>query len=229
MESPSDNFRVPDLEPECRFCYPPEPWRIIYSATHFNVQMGLGPLAEGYALILSRSHYSCCAGIPDQLAKEFDILTQLVAKAQISIYGASLIFEHGRSGACLPPGHGEDLCYHAHLHFLPVSVDLSAVVENAFATMTLPSWNAVRKQYADAAIPYLLVQRDDQLIYAEVPQKIPRRYLRTALARELGEPEFEDWMVFPRYDMISAGLDKLKPTLINIINTESEQEPWNSS
>ena len=73
----------------CRFCYPPEPWRVISSTPHFNVQMGLGPLAEGYALILSRLHYSCCAEVPESQAVEFENLVRIVRQAQINLYGAS--------------------------------------------------------------------------------------------------------------------------------------------
>jgi hypothetical protein len=88
----------------CRFCFLPEPWRVIWSTPNFNVQMGLGPLTEGYALILSKSHYSCCADLPPALADEFEGLIRLARAAQINLYGRSVFFEHGRSGACLPPG-----------------------------------------------------------------------------------------------------------------------------
>lgn len=202
---PSEMARVAG----CRFCHLPEPWRVVWTSEHFNVQMGLGPLAEGYALILSKSHYSCCAELPESQGAEFSALVRLVREAQLSLYGESLMFEHGRSGACLPPGNGEDLCYHAHLHFLPCAVKLADSIAGDFATLTLDDWAAVRGRYALTGRPYLLAESEDRIAYAETPDKIRSRYLRRIIAARLGKPELEDWVAFPSYDVVRAGRDKL--------------------
>lgn len=74
----TDTFIEPSQVTGCRFCFLPEPWRIIWSTPNFNVQMGLGPLAEGYALILSKYHYACCAELPVAYGDEFDELVRMV-------------------------------------------------------------------------------------------------------------------------------------------------------
>jgi hypothetical protein len=180
--------------------------------------MGLGPLTEGYALILSKFHYSCCAEIPEASTEEFQRLIQIVRQAQINLYGHSLIFEHGRSGACLPPGHGEDLCYHAHLHLLPAAMSLTHSISNDFSTTSLKNWGAVRRRYAVTGRPYILAQHENSITHAETPARIRPRYLRNIIARKLGKPELEDWVAFPSYSIVQAGRDKMAAEISRVID-----------
>ena len=202
---------------DCRFCYPPEPWRIIRSTWHFNVQMGLGPLAEGYALILSKLHFSCCAELPQSHVNEFEWLVRMVRQAQINLYGRSLMFEHGRSGACLPPGNGEDLCYHAHLHLLPAAVNLADSITGDFPAATFDTWQQVRSRYALTGRPYLLAEKEGRIVYAETADRIRSRYLRRIAAASLEKPELEDWVAFPSYSVVKAGRDKMAIELNRLI------------
>ena len=58
------------LEETCRFCYPPEKERILYATENFYVMASLGPIVEGYLLIVSKKH------IPAITAEqEFDALS----------------------------------------------------------------------------------------------------------------------------------------------------------
>jgi len=201
---------------DCLFCFLPEPWRVVWSTPNFNVQMGLGPLAEGYALILSKFHYGCCAELPAAYVDEFEEAVQLVQSAQISLYGQSVLFEHGRSGACLPPGNGEELCYHAHLHLLPATVNLAAAISADFPTLVFADWTSVRSQYARTGRPYLLAEQEAGITYAEVPDRIRSRYLRRAAAAALGTPELEDWTAFPGYSIVQTGRDKMVNEFIRV-------------
>lgn len=51
------------LEETCRFCYPPEKERILYATENFYVMASLGPIVEGYLLIVSKKHIPACANI----------------------------------------------------------------------------------------------------------------------------------------------------------------------
>ena len=119
------------------------------------------------------------------------------------------MFEHGRSGGCLPPGNGEDLCYHAHLHFLPAAVGLADSIAADFQTLTLADWAAVRRRCALTGRPYLLAENGSGIVYAETPDKIRSRYLRRIAAAALSVPELEDWVAFPSYPVVQAGRDRL--------------------
>jgi diadenosine tetraphosphate (Ap4A) HIT family hydrolase len=214
---------------DCRFCCPPEPWRIVWSTRHFNVQMGLGPLAEGYALILSKSHYSCCAELPESQGAEFEHIVRMVRKAQMNLYGESLMFEHGRSGACVPPGHGDDLCYHAHLHLLPATVNLADSISVDFTAVTFDNWAAVRHQYMLTGRPYVLAEKGGRIVHAETPDRIRSRYLRRIAATALGTPELEDWVAFPNYTIVKSGRDKMSLELNRLIEKKRRNATTNST
>jgi len=79
-----------------------EPWRIIRSTLNFNVQMGLGPLAEGYALILSKRHFSCCAELPQSDIAEFENLVRTVRKRRLTCMVSRSCLNMPKR-ACLPP------------------------------------------------------------------------------------------------------------------------------
>lgn len=206
------------FRPECRFCSLPEPWRIIHESPNFLVQMGLGPLVEGYALILARKHISCFAELDGTLLREFLDLLTLVQQAQCRIYRHSLYFEHGRSGACLPEGQGEDLCYHAHFHLIPSDVPLAELVSKDFELSRFNDWYALATRYREDPVPYILVQHGGQIAVAWTPDKLPKRYLRTTLASALGEPVLADWVAFPSYSLVRAGRDRLKAGLVSILS-----------
>lgn len=198
-----------ELERGCIFCYLPEPWRVIYSTENFKVQMGLGPPAEGYVLLLSNTHLSCCGSIPEDIAFEFETLVSLMQQVQTNVYGASLFFEHGRNNTAVPPGEENDLCYHAHLHMVPAKVDLSQIVENDFPTEHYESWAAVRSRYSLSGQPYILAQGDGQMVYAESPINVRKRYLRSTVSEALKRGLSADWERFPRYDQVRAGRSRL--------------------
>jgi len=184
--------------------------------------MALGPLAEGHALIISKAHFSCCAELPPALTGEFEYLISMLKAAQTSLYGESLMFEHGRSGSCVPPGHGDDHCYHAHLHLAPLTVDLAGSISGEFPTATFDGWAKIRERYMDSGRPYLLAASGGGITYAETPDKIRSRYLRRIAAAALGEPELEDWVAFPNYRIIRASLEKMTLELKQVME-EAEQ------
>ena len=59
------------LEETCRFCYPPEKERILYVTENFYVMASLGPIVEGYLLIVSKKHIPACANIPNEIFQEY--------------------------------------------------------------------------------------------------------------------------------------------------------------
>jgi len=198
---------------ECRFCTLPETWRIVHESPNFVVQMGLGPLVEGYVLILTRAHFSCFAALDTDLLTEFLHLLDLVQRAQRKAYQCSLFFEHGRSGACLPEGQGEDLCYHAHLHLIPSEVQLAQLVSADFKLELFRSWREVISSYQRDQLPYILTQDGADIRVARTPDRIPKRYLRTKLATALGEPALADWVAFPSYTIVRSGWSRMRAAL----------------
>jgi len=198
----------------CRFCALPEPWRIVMRTSNFIVLMGLGPIAVGYCLIITKKHYACYAEVPRKYLYEFLDVLETVQVSQQKIFGASLFFEHGRNGACLAHGD-EDLCYHAHMHLLPTNINLADAVRTDYPTENLPSWEDLSCIYAKLPGSYLLIQDGSKLEYVANPPALPGRYLRTKAAEQvLGDPTLADWQAFPSYEMIREGKKAIEAELL---------------
>jgi diadenosine tetraphosphate (Ap4A) HIT family hydrolase len=187
---------------------------VILETANFVAIAGLGPLAEGYVLVVTRVHVSCIAAAPTAWGDELEELRRTIATAQRGVYGASFFFEHGRSGACLPEGEGEDHCYHAHLHLVASAVDLPAAVSQDHRLVPLRDWQHLIDHYAQDPLPYIMVERANGGIgYVPTPKKLPRHYLRTKTAELLGVPELADCMAFPRLDVVERGRSRLSAVI----------------
>ncbi len=196
---------------DCRFCILPDKDRIVASTKNFTVMLSLGPIVEGYVVVVSREHYSCCAALPPALLAELRAVQLAVSRAQIETYGQSMYFEHGRSGACVPEGHGEDHCFHAHLHVVPATPPLLSAVEAEYPVQRKESWADWRDWYENSGLPYLAVQADQAQEAGSVgvvvdPPDLPRQYLRSRFAELMGVEHLSDWAAFPSPDVIAAGV-----------------------
>lgn len=197
--------------PDCRFCTLPDPDRIVAKSDNFAVMLSLGPIVEGYAVITSRAHHNCCASMPPEELGELRTIQLAISAAQCEVYGSSLYFEHGRSGACVPEGHGEDHCFHAHLHVVPTELDLFNCVSAEYTLEIMPTWSEWSSNYSRTGSPYIAVQAGEQeeVGVATDPAALPRQYLRTRLAELAGEPHLADWQAFPGHASITSGLTRI--------------------
>lgn len=207
------SHRSDDLGEQCRFCKPPDRERIILSTPNFYVMLSLGPIVEGYSLIISRAHTDCCAAIPPAHLQEFLAILGALQTAQVTVFGTSKYYEHGRTGSCLPNARGEPHCHHAHLHCVPVAFDMFSRVTQSYPLTTLPSWEELLTEYAATPQPYLLVEREGKPSFAPVPDRIPRQFLRTVVADLIGEPHLSDWAAFQGWDRILLAKSRLEATL----------------
>jgi diadenosine tetraphosphate (Ap4A) HIT family hydrolase len=197
----------------CRFCTLPEPWRIALRTPNFFVLMGLGPIAIGYCIIITKRHYTSYAELPKGHLPEFLKVVEAVQETQKKIFGSSVLFEHGRNGGCLPHGHDDELCYHAHMHLLPTTANLAGAVRDDYQIKALPSWEHLSRTARRNS--YLLVQDGNYLNCIVNPQELPARYLRTKAAEQvLADATLADWQAFPSYDMIREGKEALRPELV---------------
>ena len=175
--------------------------------------MGLGPIAIGYCIVITKYHYASYAELPDEYLQEFIQVVEAVQKTQRKVFGASLLFEHGRNGGCLPHGHDDELCYHAHMHLLPTTANLADVVSADYSFEVLPSLEYLSQMVRRGT--YLLVQGGNGLNYTVNPQALPPRYLRTKAAEQvLNDAAFADWQAFPSYDMIFKGKAAMQAELL---------------
>ncbi|MDZ8172425.1 hypothetical protein [Microbacterium xanthum] len=168
------------------------------------LMLSLGPLVPGHFMLVAGNHYQSAAELPlDQVPVANRIIQDVLAELQ-DRFGEYTAFEHGRAGACVPPGHGEDHCYHAHVHFLPKDVALGARVQQDYELTTFDGWLEFQHHHSSNPVPYLAVWEGERVRVAFDPNGLPHHYLRTKVAEALGEPLFGDWAAFPRMDDIES-------------------------
>jgi diadenosine tetraphosphate (Ap4A) HIT family hydrolase len=170
--------------------------RLIYEDEDFYVIATLGQITDGgYVLLVPKDHQSCMGALMSQQAElaldlGFRICQALIIEYQRGAPGGPCpvtIFEHGIVGQTVK---------HAHLHFLPVQIDLTEKVRNDF-----PASQMMELQYAGHLYD-LYRECPEQYLSWTVPGKksmicwnppAPPQYLRIAAAQLLGRPERANW------------------------------------
>lgn len=201
------NHSNPDV---CRFCHPPDRSRILFESKHFYVMLSLGPISEGYLLINSKLHFDCCGTFVDEIAQEFDQVVTEVQRIQIQVYGQCIFFEHGRAGSCLQYSEPSTHCFHAHMHCVPISININRHIANTQNPIYLQSFKQFREVYQKNKNPYLFVSDDEMKIHF-IKSDIRKQYLRYLVSAELGRGELWDWVTYQRWDVISTARNKLQP------------------
>lgn len=96
---------------ECIFCEIDKiKPNIIWESKIFFVKVGVGILAPGHIMLISKEHLSCFAALPGEQSKEFLSMKERIADKIKSNFSEPIIFEHGIYGQTVN---------HAHLHFIP--------------------------------------------------------------------------------------------------------------
>lgn len=207
-----------DIEQHCRFCNPPDRERIIYETPNFYVMLSLGPIVEGYLLICSKDHFDCCGKIDLVHAKEFDELAELVRHILIKAYGYCIFYEHGRAGSCMTFSEGSKHCYHAHMHCVPIDLELNHLMDKNFLKIKHNNWDDFRNSNSKYNEPYLFVDDGNKVSHLVVKQDIRRQYLRHLVSKSIGAENLWNWVENQRQDVIKSGRDKLKPYFDSLAN-----------
>lgn len=204
----------------CRFCTRPDKSRIIYETSNFYVMLSLGPIVEGYCLLISKNHFSCCAAIPIDLREEFKEVYSIIKKVLNNVYGTCLCYEHGRAGACLIPMEGNKHCYHAHMHFVPIATPLNEIVQRDFDEISVKTMELFFEEYClRNNVPYLFVDDGQSKSLYFIDQPIRRQYLRYKAALSIGKEGLWDWINHQGWELIESAL-KILPKHFNSIKNE---------
>ncbi len=192
------------MENGCVFCDPEKmKERLIWENADWSVVATLGQIVGGYVLIIPKAHIPCLGALP---------LGGAMANLVTTIYSAAralnleyvhddspgavsriLMFEHGIVGQTVK---------HAHLHLLPVKVDLTPKIVADFPTVDIDnlsdSDSYLQDVYASRQEPYLFwtTPNGDSMICWNPPA--PSMYLRLITAELLGFPERGNWREMDR-------------------------------
>lgn len=192
----------------CTFCSQ-EKDKIYIKTENFTVWLAIGQIVEGYSLIMPNDHYHCIGALPDILKKEYLQLKQKVRNLLTKYYGACIFYEHGRVGYCnVQPG--EQLCYHGHLHAVPVAIDL---LESFKADGLFPIELEDDREFFKAYMEYghYLYYEDvtSKKFLVPITQPLQRQYLRFLTAIKIVRPELANWQEYPEWNKFYSAKKKL--------------------
>jgi len=178
--------------------------RILLQTPNFVVFPTLGCFVKGYLLIATRFHYVGIGQIPTTLHQELEGVQQKVRDVLSANYGITpVFFEHGPA---LCGNKGGGCIVHAHLHALPVKVDILEDISSRFECLQVNDFGYTQALHAQG-IPYLFWQNaDGKRFVAKVTEILPAQFIRRIIAEKLGIPERWNWRNY-------LGLDELRHTI----------------
>lgn len=167
--------------------------QILLETQFFIVIPDIGPIVEGYTLIVSKRHVPAMRDLPQSELNELNDLVDAVRDAIKEVYGESIVFEHGEdtfvnnAGACID---------HAHLHIVPLNPKLSLDLSDIqFTKMeNSESWKQLCKT---GGYLYYKNQRNEAF-YAQVNQ-CKQQYIRRKLTKTINLRLPWNWRDFIRF------------------------------
>lgn len=194
--------------------------RLVHENEHFYVIATLGQITDGgYVLLVPKKHVSCMSGLSSQdanIALDFGyricraLTEEYVERGKTPNHGQYPVttFEHGIVGQTIQ---------HAHLHFLPVQIDMTERVRADFPLAKIEELEysgELRGVYSQCFKPHLFwtTPKSKGVVCWNPPA--PPQYLRTVAAELLGRSERANWRAMdPKRDreLWSETVRRLKP------------------
>ena len=96
---------------DCLFCQTHKIKQdILWESENFFVKVGVGILAPGHVMIISKRHLSCFAELFPQFVEEFLSIKKTLHRKIKQNFSEPIIYEHGVYGQTVS---------HAHINFVP--------------------------------------------------------------------------------------------------------------
>jgi hypothetical protein len=178
----------------CFLCEP-DPSLIYASDAEFFAMCGYGPIVPGYSIIATKAHVRSCADLSHMEKGRLEIFLKSVSDL-ISIYGDSVITEHGRVPICDYLKDSADAhCYHAHILLFPGSPSILHSAEQATVCHGCRRSLPEALSFAETLDHYVLIAeptKSDFRVFGP-PDPPTRQFARLLVATEMGRPQAADW------------------------------------
>jgi len=181
---------------------------ILYETDNLFVIPSIGQITiEGYLLICSKKHYIAIGEFPENFFPELQSLQKKVRKVLSENYDIPIFFEHGPIS---PSKRGGSSVEHAHLHAVPINIDILDDLSKVFQPRSIDSFVSLKQQFQTGA-PYLFYENPAGHKYVfSVPEVIPSQYIRWTIAVKIGATDRWDWKQWPGIEEFNKTLEKLK-------------------
>ncbi len=181
--------------------------KALYESDNFIVFPALGQIVEGYLLIVSKKHYISMGQVPSGLYSELDSVCRKVREVLSDNYEIPLFFEHGavsqikKGGCCIE---------HAHLHAVPIEVDIMDELAGRFEYSKIKSFFKIRRQFKKGISYFYYESNLGERYLFEISEIVPSQYIRRVIANKVGRPERWNWKNCFGLDELLRTVDKLE-------------------
>jgi diadenosine tetraphosphate (Ap4A) HIT family hydrolase len=180
--------------------------RILYETENFVVFPSLGQIVEGYLLIASKKHYVGMGQVPKELHPELEMVCQKVRSVLSEKYRTPLFFVHG---SVSESKKGDCCIAHAHIHAVPVQVDVLSELAKNFRYNMIKTFDSLKEQF-DQGMPYLFYESNSGERYLVEAPIVPSQLIRQIIAVKIGKPERWDWRQHYGTRELLRTVDKLR-------------------
>ena len=153
---------------------------IIYESENFFVKPALGQIGiEGYLLICSKKCFLGLGQLPEYLFPELENVKKITRIILSKHYTEPIFFEHGvvdfnkKGGCCI---------FHAHLHAVPLDIDIFSDISREFYGRDIEKQLEVKEAY-EKKMEYIYYenQRCSKFLF-ELDRPAPSQYIRQIIA-----------------------------------------------
>ena len=211
----------------CSYCDHLDPL-ILQEGIHTYITIAIGQIVEGYLQVCSQQHRTATTGLHQHEMPELEKMKRIIRDSYERVYkNRGIAFEHGKAGSCLwkddKIGHKYDLCYHAHIHFIPVEIDIRDGIKEFLPKELIIRNLSELKEFRTQELgndSYLYFEDSQEVGYAYPvnEEEIPRQFLRKLVASALDLPEKADWVKYPGTEYFEIIKNKLGPVIREIYN-----------
>lgn len=170
---------------------------ILYESDNFFVKVGIGIIAAGHVMIISKRHLACFAEMPVSLVSEYQELKSWLVEKITAQAAKPVQIEYGIWGQTV---------FHAHTHFIPKQgpgYRVKSLVEEMFKSAEVKldleraDWDRLREIYRTEKC-YVSVEEDGVLYVCHVcdikeDSELPYLNYRAFMARRFGLRGVKDW------------------------------------
>jgi diadenosine tetraphosphate (Ap4A) HIT family hydrolase len=181
----------------------------VLESTNFVAVPSLGALVPGWVLLLPKNHYLTMGAVPVSAIAEMEEVKWGLVSLLRQAYGELCAFEHGPSGPSREVGCGVD---HAHLHFVPINIDLGSAVLPLLprgAGWSEGDLSDCRRAF-ESGLDYLYLEQPLGRGRIAVHKRFGSQLFRRVVASHLGIDNEYNWRDYPKIDNIVTTVRALR-------------------
>jgi ATP adenylyltransferase len=182
------------VEVQCHFCELERHEDTLLSDVSGSVVPSVGSMVPGWTLVFPSEHVYSLADLGDDAWSGFSALVESAKRLVEQAFGPTVMFEHGSAGGGRTAACGVN---HAHMHIVPIDVDLRKEIANTANEVGSFEWDrsGIRVTPVDDHDYIFISDRTGSWVTRS--KSLQSQVVRRALARYLNLQEW-DWKRDPR-------------------------------